>query len=136
MSKPRIAVVGSGYWGKNLVRNFEELGALHTICDKNIATLRSFQEKYPNKKFQTSYESLLQNPEITAIVIATPAETHYKLAKQALKADKDVFVEKPLSLRVSEAEELHHLASARGRILMVGAHSSVSPCYNKTQRNN
>lgn len=120
MSKVKVAVVGSGYWGKNLVRNFEELGALHTICDKNIATLRSFQEKYPNKKFQTSYESVLQNPEIDAIVIATPAETHYKLAKQALKADKDVFVEKPLSLRVSEAEELHHLASARARILMVG----------------
>ncbi len=78
-----IAVIGSGYWGKNLVRNFNELGALHTICDSNPATLRCFQEKYPDKNFQTSTDAVLQNPDIDAVVIATPAETHYELAKNA-----------------------------------------------------
>ncbi len=120
MKHLNVAVVGSGYWGKNLVRNFNELGVLHTICDTNIATLRSFQEMYPDKKFQTSFDAVLQNPKINAVVIATPAETHFELARKALKAGKDVFVEKPLSLQVSEAEELNRLALARDRILMVG----------------
>ncbi len=79
----KIAVIGSGYWGKNLVRNFNELGALHTICDNNLETLRCFQEKYPDKNFQTSIEMVLQNPGKDAVVIATPAETHYELAKKA-----------------------------------------------------
>lgn len=115
-----VAVVGSGYWGKNLVRNFSELGSLHTICDQNIATLRSFQEKYPDKRFHTSYEAVLQNPAIDAVVIATPAETHFTLTKKALQADKHVFVEKPLALVVSEAEELHHIAMDKNLKLMVG----------------
>ncbi|NVL89467.1 MAG: Gfo/Idh/MocA family oxidoreductase [Desulfobacterales bacterium] len=115
-----IAVIGSGYWGKNLVRNFDELGALHTICDKNIATLRSFQEKYPEKKFQTSYELVLKNPAIDAVVIATPAETHFELAKKGLLAGKHVFVEKPLALVVSEAETLCEIAFRRNLKLMVG----------------
>lgn len=115
-----IAVIGSGYWGKNLVRNFNELGALHTICDSNIATLRAFQEKYPDKRFQTSYEAVLENSAIDSVVIATPAETHFDFAKRALLADKHVFVEKPLALMVSEAETLQKLATHRNRKLMVG----------------
>jgi len=115
-----VAVIGSGYWGKNLVRNFNELGALHTICDNNLATLRCFQEKYPDKNFQTSIEAVLQNPDIDAVVIATPAETHYELAKKALLAEKHAFVEKPLALMVSEAEELQQLALSRNLKLMVG----------------
>lgn len=115
-----IAVIGSGYWGKNLVRNFNELGALHTICDSNIATLRSFQEKYPDKRFQNSFEVVLQDPNINAVAIATPAETHFDLAKRALLAGKHVFVEKPLSLVVSEAETLNQLATNRNLKLMVG----------------
>ena len=115
-----VAVVGSGYWGKNLVRNFAELGALHTICDKNIATLRSFQEKYPDKKFQTSYEVVLENSAIDAVVIATPAETHFDLAEKALLAGKHVFVEKPLALIVSEAEALREIALRQNLKLMVG----------------
>ena len=82
-----VAVIGSGYWGKNLVRNFDELGALHTICDNNVATLKSFQERYPDKQFQTSFEAVLESPAINAVVIATPAETHFELARRALSAD-------------------------------------------------
>jgi UDP-2-acetamido-3-amino-2,3-dideoxy-glucuronate N-acetyltransferase len=115
-----VAVIGSGYWGKNLVRNFDELSALHTICDKNTATLKSFQEKYPDKQFQTSLEAVLQNPVIDAVVIATPAETHFELAKRTLLADKHSFVEKPLALVGGEAEELHRIALNRDLKLMVG----------------
>ena len=115
-----IAVVGSGYWGKNLVRNFNELGALHTICDNNPKTLRCFKEKYPEKEFQTSLDEVLQNLDIDAVVIATPAEAHFELTKKALLAGKHAFVEKPLALRVSEAEELQKLALNRELKLMVG----------------
>ena len=115
-----VAVVGSGYWGKNLVRSFNELGALHTICDSNLATLRCFQEQYPDKNFQTSIEVVLQNTDIDAVVIATPAETHFNMAKKALLAGKHVFVEKPLALIVSEAEELQQLAVQHNLKLMVG----------------
>jgi UDP-2-acetamido-3-amino-2,3-dideoxy-glucuronate N-acetyltransferase len=120
MSSVAVAVVGSGYWGKNLVRNFDELGVLHTICDNNPGTLKSFQEKYPDKQFQTSLEAVLQNPVIDAVVIATPAETHFELAKRTLSADKHTFVEKPLALVGGEAEELHRIALNRNLKLMVG----------------
>ena len=116
----KVAVVGSGYWGKNLVRNFNELGVLHTICDNNIATLRSFQKQYPDKKLQTSFKAVLLNRAIDAVVIATPAETHFDLVREALLAGKHVFVEKPLALLVSEAEFLNKLARHEKRKLMVG----------------
>ena len=115
-----VAVVGSGYWGKNLVRNFNELEALHTICDSNPEILRCFKEKYPEKEFQTSFDVVLRNSDIDAVVIATPAETHFDLTKKALLAGKHVFVEKPLALVVSEAEELQQLALDRNLRLMVG----------------
>ena len=91
------------------MRNFNELSALHTICDSNPETLRCFKEKYPDKEFQTSLEIVLQNPDIDAVVIATPAETHFDLAKSALQAGKHVFVEKPLALIVSEAQIVNSL---------------------------
>jgi UDP-2-acetamido-3-amino-2,3-dideoxy-glucuronate N-acetyltransferase len=115
-----IAVIGSGYWGRNLVRNFNELGVLHTICDCDIKILRSYQEQYPDKNFQTSCEAVYQNPAIDAVVIATPAETHYDVARNALLAGKHVFVEKPLSLKVIEAEDLNKLAKLKNLTLMVG----------------
>ena len=115
-----VAVIGSGYWGKNLVRNFNELGVLHTICDKDVRILRSFQERYPDVEFQTSFEAVIRDPSVDAVAIATPAETHYELAKRALLADKDVFVEKPLALLVEDAEDLYDLSTNRDRKLMVG----------------
>ncbi len=115
-----IAVVGTGYWGKNLVRNFDELGVLHTICDSNPSTLSTFQEKYPEVEVECSFQNVLQNPDIDAVVIATPAETHFKMAKMALLANKHVFVEKPLALYVNEAEELQQLALSHNLKLMIG----------------
>ncbi len=115
-----VAVVGAGYWGKNLVRNFNELGVLHTICDSNPAILKTFQDIYPGKEFQGSFQVVLQNPDINAVVIATPAETHFEMVKSTLLANKHVFVEKPLAMIVSEAEALHQLAVRQNLRLMVG----------------
>ena len=115
-----IAVVGCGYWGKNLVRNFADIGALHTICDSSPEALSQFETVYPNIYRETSYDSVLANEEIKGIVISSPAALHHSMATKALLAGKDVFVEKPLSLKVEDGEELVRLAEENGRILMVG----------------
>jgi len=115
-----IAVVGCGYWGKNLVRNFAELGALHTICDSNPSILSKLESLYPNINKETSFETVLANKEVKGIVIALPAALHYPVAKKALLAGKDVFVEKPLTSNSSEATELVKLSEERKQILMVG----------------
>lgn len=115
-----IAVIGCGYWGKNLVRNFAELGALHTICDSDPKVLNKLESLYPNVKKETNIDATLDNQEIRGMVIALPAALHYPTARKALLADKDVFVEKPLTSKSSEAQELVNLAEKRKRILMVG----------------
>ena len=115
-----IAVVGCGYWGKNLVRNFAELGALHAICDRNQKVLEQFASRYPALNAEKEYQKVLQNPEIKGIVIATPAALHYSMAREALLAGKDVFVEKPLALEVEEGKELVELAEEKDLILLVG----------------
>jgi UDP-2-acetamido-3-amino-2,3-dideoxy-glucuronate N-acetyltransferase len=115
-----IACIGAGYWGKNLVRNFASLGVLHSICDFDHEKLKQYKDLYPEVKLQTTIYEALQDKEIQGAVIATPAETHYRLAKQALEMGKDVFVEKPLALSVREGEELIALSRKNDRITMVG----------------
>jgi UDP-2-acetamido-3-amino-2,3-dideoxy-glucuronate N-acetyltransferase len=115
-----IAVVGCGYWGKNLVRNFAELGVLRTICDSNSDVLNKLTPLYPGVNTETSFGKVLANKEIKGVVISSPAALHYSMAKQALQANKDIFVEKPLSLTVKEGEELVKLAEDKRKILMVG----------------
>lgn len=115
-----IAVIGSGYWGKNLVRNFNSLGALHTICDTNPTTLKNFEEQYPSINTATAFSQVLTNPEIQGVAIATPAETHASLATEALLAGKDVYIEKPLCLSEKEGVELNALAKRQNCVLMVG----------------
>jgi UDP-2-acetamido-3-amino-2,3-dideoxy-glucuronate N-acetyltransferase len=116
----RVAVVGCGYWGKNLVRNFYELGALELVCDLNEEVIQKVREKYPQVKTTNEFSFVLKSNDVDAVVIATPASTHYTLAREALNAGKDVFVEKPLALKLSEGEELVNLAEKEGEILMVG----------------
>ena len=116
---PGVGVVGCGYWGRNLVRNFHELGALSAVCDVSEANLVEMQRHY-GVATVTSFASLLSKSEIQAVVIAAPAAKHYDLAKEALLAGKDVFVEKPLALHVDEGAELVELARENSRILMVG----------------
>ena len=115
-----IAVIGNGYWGRNLIRNFADLGALATICDESPAAEASAREKYPDVSFRRTYTEVLSDANVQGVILATPAVTHYALARQALEAGKDVFVEKPLSLAVPEGAALVDLAARRGRILMVG----------------
>ena len=115
-----IAVIGCGYWGQNLIRNFAELGSLHTICDSNAETLSRLEQLYSNINQETDFERVLGNREIHGVVISTPAALHYAMAKQALEAGKDVFVEKPMALTVEEGEELLKMANGKDRILMVG----------------
>ena len=115
-----IACIGAGYWGKNLVRNFASLGVLRSICDLNTERLKGYKELYPDVELKTTIYEALQDNEIEGVVIAAPAEAHFKLTKQALSMGKDVFVEKPLALSVPEGEELVALAREKGRILMVG----------------
>jgi UDP-2-acetamido-3-amino-2,3-dideoxy-glucuronate N-acetyltransferase len=86
-----IAVIGTGYWGKNLVRNFHSLGALHTVCDANPDTLQNFMQNYPGVLGVSSYSEILTNNDIKGIVISTPAEMHADMAKEALLAGKDVY---------------------------------------------
>ena len=116
---PGIAVLGCGYWGKNLVRNFHALGSLRCVCDVREETLAQVQREYGVTTCQ-DVQAILDNEEIDAVVIAAPAVEHYQLARRSLLAGKDVFVEKPLSLRSSEGRELVQLALTQKRILMVG----------------
>ena len=120
MGQPEIAVVGTGYWGKNLVRNFSALGALHSICDSNQETLQRFIDQYPGVWGVPAFSDILGNDEIRGVVLATPAPTHAELAREALLAGKDVYVEKPLCLSEEDGRDLIELAAHRGRILMVG----------------
>ena len=120
LSTARVAVIGSGYWGKNLVRNFADLGALSAACDSHIDTLRMLGEQYPQCRTFTSYAEVLSDETIQAVAIATPAETHGLMVREALLAGKDVFVEKPLCLSAEQGQSLVALARERRRILMVG----------------
>jgi UDP-2-acetamido-3-amino-2,3-dideoxy-glucuronate N-acetyltransferase len=118
--RPGIAVVGMGYWGKNLVRNFHQLGALRVVCDSDPRIRDLVARDYAGAEYCASYEDLLRNPEVSGVALATPAIKHYEMAKAALEAGKDVFVEKPLAVEVKEGEGLVKLAAARGRMLFVG----------------
>jgi len=119
-SAGNVAVVGGGYWGRNLIRTFHESGTLRVICDRNPELLENYARQYPEAGLTTSIQEVLANPAIGAVVIATPAATHYAAVKAALNAGKDVFVEKPLALSLSEGKELVALAEERKRVLMVG----------------
>ncbi len=115
-----VAVIGAGYWGKNLVRNFHDLGALSLICDADNAQLALVGAQYPSCQTTSSFDDVLADTTIAAVSIATPAETHASHVMQALKAGKHVLVEKPLCLSVSDGEELVELSKASNRTLMVG----------------
>src|SRR3989337_4437423 len=114
----KVAVVGAGYWGKNLLRNFSELGALYAICESNPDNPNL--TPYKETKLYTEYHELLSNSNVDAVAIAAPAVMHYEIVKEALELGKDVYVEKPLALTVKEGEELVRLAENKNRILMVG----------------
>lgn len=115
----QVAVVGCGYWGKNLVRNFHALEALGMVCDSTETGRETAAQIAPGIALLDSFEEILAS-EVDAVALATPAETHHPLALQAMEAGKDVFVEKPLALNYRQGVELEQAAASQGRILMVG----------------
>src|SRR5207253_6021675 len=118
-SMVRVAVIGLGYWGPNLVRNFFNVAGpdLRLCCDRDTSRLESMSRSYPTVRMVTDAAEVFQNPEIDAVAIATPVSTHYPLVKAALNAGKSVLVEKPLAHSVAHAEELVALAKQKGLVL-------------------
>lgn len=128
----RVAVVGCGHWGLNLVRNFGELGALAAVVDGD--TERANEAADAASVAVASFEQVLANDGIHGVAIATPAVTHAKLASAALHAGKHVFVEKPLALTVEDAIQLNSLARKAGRVLMVGHLLRYHPAFEELHR--
>lgn len=120
VDRDNVAVIGCGYWGKNLVRNFAHLRALRWICDTHPAALQAQGQLYPDVHLSSSFEEVLIDDKTQGVVIATPAAMHYEQVKAAILSGKDVFVEKPLALRYQEGRELVELAKTHQVILMVG----------------
>jgi predicted dehydrogenase len=122
-----IAQVGCGYWGKNLLRNFAELGALAAVVDHDaeLTTKAALDYGVPAR----SFEDVLGDDSIRGIALATPAPTHAALAEKALLAGKHVFVEKPVALRVADAEHVQSIAKERGLVLMVGHLLQYHPIF-------
>lgn len=116
-----VGVIGYGYWGPNLVRNFAQVngGGVAAVCDMSQDRLDVVNKLYPAVNTYTSVDELLADPGVDAVVVATPVSTHYPLAKQALEAGKHVFVEKPFTKTSAEAEELIAIAEQRGLTVMV-----------------
>jgi predicted dehydrogenase len=115
----RIGLVGLGYWGPNLARNFDNLADLAWLCDLDEEHRNAFAARYPGATVTGDYDELLAS-DVEAVVIATPVPTHYELAKRALEAGKHVLVEKPPAMKGSEMDELVALAADRDLVLMPG----------------
>jgi predicted dehydrogenase len=116
---PRVAVVGLGHWGPNLARNFAELADLTWLCDSDSGK-REIASRYPQARFTSDIDELLDDPELDAVIVATPVPTHFELARSALAARKHVLVEKPPAMRGSEMDELLALAEEHDLVLMPG----------------
>jgi UDP-2-acetamido-3-amino-2,3-dideoxy-glucuronate N-acetyltransferase len=130
-SKVGVGLAGCGYWGRNLARNLHQMGNLQAVCDPSAKILKEVKGAYPGVKTTREFADLLKDPKVKAVAVAAPAVEHYDLARKALLAGKDVFVEKPLALRVPQAEELVDLARTRKRILMVGHILEYHPAIRK-----
>jgi UDP-2-acetamido-3-amino-2,3-dideoxy-glucuronate N-acetyltransferase len=131
MTNRDLALIGAGHWGKNLARSFDALGALGVVCEASPTAVEAIQKQYPSVRTTSSYAEVLADTSITKVAIAAPAALHYELAEAALKAGKDVYVEKPLCLRLDHAEALVKLADSTGKVLMVGHLLQYHPCVVK-----
>jgi predicted dehydrogenase len=131
----RLALVGLGYWGPNLARNLAILdnAELVALCDANEERLRRIGRQYPSARLVPSFEDVLADDTIDAVVVATPVDTHFDLCRAALAAGKHVMVEKPLATSSAECETLIALAAAQGRTLMVGHVFVYNAAVNKVK---
>src|SRR5262249_5160374 len=131
----KIAAVGYGYWGPNIVRNVMETPGLELwgLCELNAERTAKFSARYPGVRTSTSFEEVLADPSVDAVSIATPPATHYPLVKQALEAGKHALVEKPLATNSADAERLVEMARDSGLVLMPGHTFLYSPAVNKVR---
>jgi predicted dehydrogenase len=116
----RVGLAGLGYWGPNLARNFDDLADLTWLCDLDGELRDRFAARYPSARVTESFEEMLADDSLDAVIVATPVPTHYALAKQALEAGKHVLVEKPPAMQAVEMDELVALAAGDDRVLMPG----------------
>lgn len=130
MESSKVAVIGVGNWGKNLVRNFANLGVLAMVCDQDANRLAAVQKEHGSVRVSTDRQAVLNDKEIKAVVVATPSDSHFPIAKEALLAGKHVYVEKPMARDVKHAEELDALATERNLVLMVGHLLLYHPAVN------
>ena len=127
----KLGLIGGGYWGKNLIREFNNCNVLHAICDINKEALAKYNIEYPHIITTSSWDDVVNNIAIDSVCIALPAEMHYSFAKKSLLSDKDVYVEKPITLNLDEASELIQIAKDKNKILMVGHLLHYHPCIEK-----
>ena len=120
MSDIKIAVAGTGKWGKHLVRNYYDMGVLYACCDVDEDKLKKTQKTYNIPKISTDFGEIISDPDVDGVVIAAPAVDHYRLAKASLEAGKATYVEKPMALKESHCQELVDISEKNGVILMVG----------------
>lgn len=131
MAEQRIAVIGSGVWGRNIVRNFYNLNVLDTVCDIDEENLKKVTEQYKGVKVTKDFHDIINNDKITGVCVVTPSHTHYKMVKAMLEAGKNVYVEKPISTVADEARDLTKLAHEKGLVLMVGHLLLYHPAVNR-----
>lgn len=131
----KIGIIGCGYWGPNLIRNLFEIKDVDVVycCDLMESRLQPIKDRYPSISIKKDYKDVLTDSNIDAVVIATPADTHYKIAKEFLLKGKHVFVEKPLTFDVSQAEELVDISKKVNKILMVGHTFEYNPAVIKAK---
>ena len=136
MSKITVGLVGYGYWGPNLLRNYVELEAADPkwVCDVSPERLEKAAARYPAVRRTTRFEDVIGDPEVDAVLIATPISSHHELTMRALEAGKHVFVEKPLATSVAECDEMCDAAAERGLVLMVGHTFVYSPPVRAVKR--
>ncbi|MBE7712931.1 MAG: Gfo/Idh/MocA family oxidoreductase [Cyanobacteria bacterium SIG26] len=131
MSEQKIAVLGCGLWGRNIVRNFYNLNALGMVCDLDEENLAKVKEQYPDVKTTRDFNDIINSDEITGVAVVTPSHTHFKFVKAMLEAGKNVYVEKPISTVAQEARDLTDLADSKGLVLMVGHLLLYHPAVNR-----
>ena len=131
MKDQKIAVIGMGMWGKNIVRNFYNLNVLDIVCDLDDDSLKSVQEQFPGVRTTKDFNEIINDSSITSVAVVTPSHTHFKIVKAMLEAGKNVYVEKPISTVAEEARVLTQLAEEKGLILMVGHLLLYHPAVNR-----
>ncbi len=134
MEEHKFAVIGAGIWGKNIVRNFYNLGVLDTVCDMDEENLARTKADYPEINLTKDMTEVLNNPTIKAVAVVTPSHTHFKIVEAFLKAGKHVYVEKPISTVAEEAKRLMELADSKGLVLMVGHLLLYHPAVNRLKQ--